>query len=211
MPKRVWTSERVIDEIRALEKQGVDLRHGSVQDDHKRLVSAAIRYFGSWRAAVEAAGVDYEDLRKSSEEQRLQKIGKWSSERILEEIKDLKAQGEDLRAVIVKNKFPALFSAAVSPRYFGNWRHALEAAGVDYDKVLAKSPRGRPRRSEVWHTGLILDVIRSMKAAGESLDQESISSRHARLMRLATSRFGSWHAAVETALKEEERGAATDK
>ncbi len=200
MPKRVWSPERVTEEIRELSRQGVDLRHGAVQQEQKRLVSAAIRYFGSWRAAVEAAGVDYDSLRKTSEEQRLQKIGKWSHERILEEIRELQSRGEDLRAVMVKNKFPSLFSAAVSPRYFGNWRKALEAAGIDYDSLLQKSPRGRPRRTEVWHTGLILDMIRSLKDAGESLDADQISLRHPRLLRLATSRLGSWHAAVDMAL-----------
>ncbi len=200
MPKRVWTAERVVEDIQGLDKQGVDLRHGSVQDEHKRLVSAAIRYFGSWRAAVEASGLDYEKLRKSSEEQRLQKIGKWSEERILEEINDLMSRGEDLRAVMVKNKYPALFSAAVSPRYFGNWRKALTAAGVDYDSVLSRSPRGRPRRHDVWHAGLILQKIREMHESGASLESEAVSSRYPRLLRLATMRFGSWHAAVDEAL-----------
>lgn len=200
MPKRVWTADRVISEIKELEQSGVDLRHGSVQEQYKRLVSAAIRYFGSWRAAVEAAGVDYEELRKSSEELRLQKIGKWSQERILEEITALTKKSEDLRAVVVKNKYPALFSAAVSPRYFGNWRQAVTAAGVDYDEVLAKSPRGRPRRTDVWHAGLILEKIRDMQNSGASLEPEAVSSKFPRFLRLATRRFGSWHAAVEQAL-----------
>jgi len=205
MPKRVWTPERVTSEILEMQQQGVDLRHGSVQEKYKRLVSAAIRYFGSWRAAVEAAGVDYEELRRYSEEIRLQKIGKWSQERILEEIRALCDRDEDLRAVIVKNKFPSLFSAAVSPRYFSNWRKALEAAGVDYDKVLQKSPRGRPRRTDVWHTGLILDMIRSMSERGESLEADRVSVEHPRLMRLATNRLGSWHAALELALDQSPR------
>lgn len=200
MPKRVWTQERVTIEIRDLNGKGVDLRHGAVQEQYKRLVSAAIRYFGSWRAAVEAAGVNYEDLRKSSEQSRLEKIGKWSDERILADIRDLQARGEDLRAVVVKNKYPALFSAAVSPRYFGNWRKALTAAGVDYDRVLSRSPRGRPRRVDVWHAGLILEKIREMSRGGENLDADDVSARYPRLLRLATLRFGSWHAAVEKAL-----------
>ena len=200
MPKRVWTAERVINDILEMERSGLDLRHGSVQHDYKKLVSAAIRYFGSWRTAVEAAGLDYAKLRQSSEELRLQKVGKWSQERILKEIIDLNNRGEDMRAVIVKNKYPALFSAAVSPRYFGNWRQAMTAAGIDYEGVLAKSPRGRPRRTEVWHAGLILDKIRDMHGRGESLERDAVSIAFPRFLRLATRRFGSWHTAVEMAL-----------
>ena len=201
MPKRVWTPEQVISEIQELNRNGVDLRHGAVQETCKRLVSAAIRYYGSWRAAVEAAGVDYDQLRKVSEEQRLQKIGKWSSERILEEIRSLVAKGEDMRAVIVKNKYPALFSAAVSPRYFANWREALTAAGGDYEKILSDSPRGRPKRTDIWHADLILEKIREMRGSGLALDAETISEKFPRLMRLATVRFGSWHSAVTLALE----------
>jgi len=202
MPKRIWTMERVISDIQEMEKMGANLRHGSVQEEHKRLVSAAIRYFGSWRAAVEASGVDYGMLRKSSEDVRLQKVGKWSNERIVQEIKELQSQNAEMNAVIIKNKYPALFSAAVSPRYFGNWRNALTAAGVNYDEILSKSPRGRPRRKDVWHAGLILEKIKEMAKDGANMDSDYVSARFARLHRLATIRFGSWHAALECALEE---------
>lgn len=202
MPKRVWTAEKVIESIHEMEHAGTDLRHGAIQTHNKKLVSAAIRYFGSWKSAVEAAGVDYESLRKSSEELRLQKIGKWSRERILEEVRALLDRKEDMRAVVVKNKYPALFSAAVSPRYFGNWREAVSAAGVDYDEVLLNSPRGRPKRTDVWHANLILEKIREMHENGQPLDSETVASEHPRFIRLASRRFGSWHAAVGMAMGE---------
>lgn len=203
MPKRVWTMDRVLEEVRGLSEAGADLRHGSVQQRDKKLVSAAIRYFGSWRAAVVAAGVDYEKLRESSVAERLQKIGKWSCERIVGEVRALQERGEDLRAVMIKNKYPALFSAAVSSKYFGSWREALTKAGIDYESVLAGSPRGRPKRGEIWHGSLILEKLREMKEAGMCLDAEYASAHYPRLMRLATRRFGSWHAACKEAFEPE--------
>jgi len=59
-----WSAERIISEIRELHEAGRDLCHGYMNVDHGDLANAAIRTFGSWRRAIEAAGFDYNRIRK---------------------------------------------------------------------------------------------------------------------------------------------------
>jgi len=45
--------------LKKLYKQGVDLSYNALAARHQPLVSAAAYHFGSYRAAVEKAGIDY--------------------------------------------------------------------------------------------------------------------------------------------------------
>ena len=144
-----WSRYKVIAEICRLSQEGQDLRHGEIAKKYKTLVSASVRYFGSWGKAVMASGIDYDEIRRKSKSIRSAKVTKWSCERIKGEIKMLAEKGESLDAAKTRSKHPALFSAAVSSRYFGSWREALTSLGVDYDLILsiarkrAKPPPGR--------------------------------------------------------------------
>lgn len=59
-PLGYWTRETVIENIRTTEK-----KHSAyVRKKHADLYNAALRIFGSWKNAVEAAGYDYRDIQK---------------------------------------------------------------------------------------------------------------------------------------------------
>jgi len=191
----------VVEQIRALHAAGQDLRHGEVQQLNPRLTSAAVRYFGSWKHAATVAGIDYEQVEKRSERARIEKITKWSNERILERIRELAAMGEDLRSIIIRNKYPSLFSATTSRRYFGSWGLAVKEAGVNYESIKGRrrKRRGAPRGG--WQRELILEAIMDV------LPSPDISARRARrlhpdLYEEAVKGFGSWKAARATALKD---------
>jgi hypothetical protein len=68
----------------------------------------------------------------------------WTKRRIIEEIQRIGREGQDLSQKAVMRSHGALLSAAKSSRYFGTWRKAIEAAGLDYGKV--RRPRGRQAR-----------------------------------------------------------------
>ena len=94
-----------------------------------RLANAAIRHFGSWAEAVEAA--DLTDLVLSKT------YRKWSRAAILAEIRRRLAAGESLSSGRRENQR----LAHAARRHFGSWSAALLAAGV--------TPKpGRPRKQK---------------------------------------------------------------
>jgi hypothetical protein len=58
-PRRSWTEESVLREIRARHRNELSLNATDVLTDDLRLAAAARRYFGSWRAARTAAGARF--------------------------------------------------------------------------------------------------------------------------------------------------------
>jgi hypothetical protein len=54
-----WTRARVLLRISSLERQGIRLSCKDTQRKHGDLFGAAIKHFGHWDSAVEAAGISY--------------------------------------------------------------------------------------------------------------------------------------------------------
>lgn len=200
-----WSRDVVTQEIRRLHEEGADLRHSEVSQFQQRLVSAAIRYYGSWGSAVMAAGIDYITIRKQSQKARSAKVTKWSTESISREIRRLMDAGENLAAATVRKNHPALFSAAVSPRYYGSWRSAVTSQGIDYNTILSgsRSPSNRPRdargmRTVLRRLAVLADDIRDMSA-------DQVRTRYPRLFEKAETHFGTWQAATEAVVTHNRR------
>jgi|SRR6185369_1200145 len=120
---------------------------------------------------------------------------KWSKEKIVETIKELKKQNEDISASnISKNHIP-LFTAACSRRYFSSWSNAVKAAGIDYDQILEAGKARRRKKLTKWSKDQVLDEVR--KAESQNL----LSTYRERLALYSAARreFGSWKQALEAA------------
>ncbi len=183
---RKWTRERIIERIRQLYEAGADLSHSAAKRHYQYLVVVACKpeMFGSWRAAIEAAGLDYSTISKHRS---------WTKQRIIEEIKRLAAAGESLSHDEAKRNHGALVSAASSRRYFGSWAAAVEAAGIDYQKV---------RKNNRWKKETIIATIRELHRRGERVNNANMRRLGYRGLMEAAARphnFGSWAAAVEAA------------
>ncbi len=125
-----WTPEDVLDEIRRIHRAGGSLRQSQVPDG---LYMSGRRLFGSWPAAVEAAGLNYEHVTG---------VRHWTRRRVVERIRELAAAGVPLDASHIHEHYPYLHCAAVKlfPR---SWAKALRAAGFDPEEHrLASGPRG---------------------------------------------------------------------
>jgi len=110
-----------------MNSRGDDLNYATIAQDHVALLRAATRYFGSWRAAVEYAGLPYENVRKYKT---------WSKERIIARIKELHGKGEDLSWRQVSTVVdPQLAAAATKKKHFGSWRNAIESSGLKYNEI----------------------------------------------------------------------------
>ena len=117
--RRRWNGNEVISQI----KKVPDRSAKAVQKTAPALYGAAVRLFGSWRAAVGAAGQDYSRVRKRRQP------GFWTEERVLFEIRCLK----DKSSGSVRKQRADLYNAAL--RVLGSWRKAVEKTGVDYETI----------------------------------------------------------------------------
>ncbi len=186
MPGRVWTQEKLIAEIKRLHSEGVDLSPTAIQETYSALFSSARSrsHFGSWRAAIEAAGLDYDDLKRVKQ--------RWNREEILVRIREMHAQGHDLLDPKFKVKHRSLYLAACAHRYFGSWRRAVSAAGFDHEVM---------RESRVWTRTRILRTIQELSSEGKSLGWAYIEEHEPGIYRAARRKenFGSWAGALQAA------------
>jgi hypothetical protein len=183
---RDWSKERIIETIQRLEKDGVDLSFRSMMlSKYAPMVYAAIRpnHFGSWKDALSAAGLAPEEIYR---------YRSWDDESILSEIRRLKEEGADLSSKKMdENSNPLI---ATARRRFGNWGAAVERAGIDYNAV---------RRRRRWTRELMLQEIRDLRASGADLRSGEIRHQHPALFAAACKRrfFGSWSKALQASLE----------
>lgn len=183
MPGNRWTRENIVALIRRLHREGVDLSPTGIRKTHGALFSSARSpsHFGSWRRAIEAAGLDYSTIKRAEQV--------WSRERIARAIRRAHDAGEDLLSSEFKSRNKKLYSAACARRYYGSWRRAIEAAGLDYERI---------RGEHFWSRERIIARIRELHAEGYRLQWSVVNHEHASLYRAARRRenFGSWRSAL---------------
>jgi hypothetical protein len=105
-----WSRTRIISIIRHRAEHGPPLN--KVWNDNKPLFSAATKKFGSWQAALAAAGVPF------------RKFEKWSKEKVITNL-----QSTYFGQSRFRETYPQLEEA--SRRFFGSFLRALEEAGLD--------------------------------------------------------------------------------
>lgn len=179
---RKWSRESIGLEIRHMFEAGEDLNYASIAQEQVALLRAATRYFGSWRSAVEFAGLNYDDIRRYKT---------WSRARILERIRELHDNGEDLSWRHVSTKVdPQLAAAATKRKHFGSWRDAVAAAGLDYGII---------RRYREWDEATIKAKLHELHEQGIDLNAKHIEEYDITLITAARRRFDSWDKALTAA------------
>lgn len=137
LPFGSWSHTMVIEEIRREANDGLSLLCRAARRRNSRLVAAAVRFFGSWEQAVEAAGME-----------PVVRAQKWSRDLVIQRLQRLHAQNADLSSTSAKAYDLPLYSAAGD--FFGGWPEALEAAGLDAASAA---------RCERWTKKRILSAI----------------------------------------------------
>ncbi|RYX81854.1 hypothetical protein EON83_22120 [bacterium] len=142
-----WTREMVILGIREIHMRGGDLSWSKISsnDGDPALAAAAVRSnlgFGTWHDAVTEAGLDYDQVARYRH---------WTPDRVVSEIQELARKKAPLSSKLVQLNHPPLYNAA--KRRFKQWDKALEAAGLDPDKVRVRRQapdllKRRRRRNE---------------------------------------------------------------
>jgi hypothetical protein len=125
----LWDKPEILKTLKKLHKDGVDLSYNALSARQQSLVSASAYHFGSYRTAVERAGIDYSEVIRRP---------RWTKQAIIKLIKDAKRDDQDLHWSAVIKRRDELGKAAfasLQPRLFASWDRALTAAGLDADDV----------------------------------------------------------------------------
>lgn len=104
-----------------------------LRESNRQVYNSAIRHFGSWLGACQAAGVPVTPLNS------------WTKEKLIAAIQKRHADGHEL--CYTWKEDTAMFGSAV--HYFGNWQSALVAAGFE------------PARKERWTKQRVVERLRA--------------------------------------------------
>ena len=180
----VWDKPRIKTELRRLHRNGANLSYNALARRNQALVSAAAYHYGSYRAAVEAAGIDYAAVTRRP---------RWTKQAIIQLIKQARRRGDDLHWSAVTKRRDELGRAAfasLQPRLFGRWDRALSAAGLDADDV------SRYRR---WDRNTVAFELRARSMDDEPLNSGTIQREDSGLHAAAVRHFGSYDRALRAA------------
>ena len=177
-----WSKEKIIKEIKALNEKGIDLSWRAMRrQGYGPLHTMSSFYFGSWRKAVTEAGLDYNKICKRE---------RWSKKKIIAKIKNLHQQGVDLSYNSLRRAgYGKLASMGI--HYFPNWGKAIEASGLDYNKI---------KKHEEWSPEKIINMIKDLHRRGVELSYKSlIRAGYIKLVGMAQHYFDNWGKAIEAA------------
>lgn len=166
-----WSKERIIAVIRDRYEAGECKRLAGFGD--RWLAHIAWRHFGSWAAAVEAAGMT-DVIRPNTPAKR------WSRQEVLDALAQCKKIGRPYEELV--KEYPGIVRAACTR--FGRWRLALEAVGLEC------------KRRE-WSRNRIVQEIKSRQVEGKSL--ASSDPNNVNMVAASARHFGSWRAALRAA------------
>ncbi len=110
-----WDGNAVVAEIRRRRDSGLEL---AVTKCPRSLVSAANRIFGSWRAAIEAAGIDYDDVTL---------LRTYDDEELLAWLRELARRNPDMSPFEIDQHGE---HAVACRRRWGSYEAAAAAAGL---------------------------------------------------------------------------------
>lgn len=170
--RRPWTREEIIDLIRRRAAAGLPVASYNVAPLSAEIASR--RLFGSWKAALRAAGVP----NPSTE------FPVWTKVSVIEGILIRQQAGEALHCFAAAHQVPRLYDAA--RRLFGSWREALDEAGVDPDAVR--------RRRRPYSKAEIIAHLQSQAGRSRRCGDHPES-----IVKAARRLFGTWPAALKAA------------
>jgi len=180
----VWNEQRIIQTLKQLHQEGKPLSYNALAKKKQSLVSAAAYHFGSYRRAVERAGIAYAEVLRRP---------RWSKQHIIAVIKKAKREGLDLHWSSVTKRRDELGKAAfasLQKRLFGSWDRALHGAGLDSDEI---SPYQR------WDKSTILFEIKTLHRENEPLNSGAMQRSSPGLHAAAVRHFGAYDVALKAA------------
>jgi len=198
------TAASIIRAIKTRHKTGLALNTLSIAgkagkaDSDASLYRAARAEFGSWRKAIEAAGIDYRTVKLNALGQPLKYPDKAA---IIAEIKRRKRKGipSDYTHITLREETKDLALVKSIRTLFGSLKKAIEAAGIDYDSVMLHKGKALkyPTRKSV------IAEIKKRHMQGLPLNAQALSKKGPKkdvtLYQRARTFFDSWEGAIQAA------------
>jgi hypothetical protein len=184
--------EQLVEWIKQRQAEGKPVNYNTLKKGFRPLLMCAKRVFGTWQAAMVAAGVDYADLCHQNRFIRYYK----SKDDIVVALRERITKGQSVKYEDVRwgdDREPRLIKYGT--QLFGSWRNAVIAAGGEYVGRIRKPERyGEPDEvlAEIKHRA-IAGVAANMKYVTEG------EYKNFALMKKAIAHFGSWRKAVDAA------------
>jgi hypothetical protein len=121
---RSYNRELIVQLLKQIHPNGEALSFSSIKAVDYNLAQAAYKHFGSYSAAAEAAGLPFEVRTRETA------MGKWTGESLLKALRDMHANGGDLRHATISTKHHVLYWQA--RKLFGSYAIAVREAGINY-------------------------------------------------------------------------------
>lgn len=176
---RIWTQKVILEGIRKRVRSGKQVHYSAVWRGQKELYWTAQRLFGSWKAALRAAGVPREAWTLWP---------KWSRARIVDAIRKRYRSGRAVQYSAVWKVDKSLYWAA--QRHWGSWKAALRAASIPRESWTI-----RPK----WSRDIIADAVRRRFRSGKPVHYSAIRRADSALYKAALRHLGNWRTALRLA------------
>jgi hypothetical protein len=171
--------QEVIRQIVQRDQQQQSLSEDAAQRDAPDLYELACDTFGAWEVALSYAGV-----RRS----RRKRATILTPDQVTNGIRCICLEGQDLKATRIAACDRPLYVSAL--KHFGNWRSAVQAAGLDPRR--GPGAQGMDRQS-------IVSMIRQRHELGLALQRDLTMLQNPVLAKAAVREFGSWTSALQAA------------
>ena len=179
-----WDSGLIAREIRGLYRKGIDISYNAMARVNQGLISSSNYYYGSYRKAVAAAGIDYADICRKP---------RWNRQRVVDMIRKAHRAGEDLSWAQVCYRHDELgcaAKAAIRERVYGNWNDAIRAAGLDPEEIS---------RYRHWEPDTIIRELRARIRRKKAVNSKAIQEDLPGLYGAAVRQFKTYDKALEAA------------
>jgi len=172
-----WNKQRIIQLIKQARRKGQDLHWSAVTQRRDELGKAAFaslqpRLFGRWDRALQAAGLDADEVAR---------YRRWDRNSIVFELKERAQSREALNSGAIQQQDPGLHAAAV--RHFGSYDAAIRAANMNPRQV---------RRRNSWTRQSVIQGLKAARRAGLRISDTSIRKANSALYGAAVRLFGSF-------------------
>ena len=178
---------KVIGIILVKENQGDILSEEEISQSDPSLYKEACELFGDWSIALEYAGVRIRQKRSQNP------VPATVIQRIRRRVGILNS----VKATQIRKSDYNLYRAGILA--FGSWHRALDAAGVDRDRLYFGPSNPRLDKEQ------IVELLRARVREGRSMRFRDFACDNMAVARAITARFGSWHSALVFAGLRQER------
>ncbi|KPB04727.1 hypothetical protein [Bacillus sp. CHD6a] len=177
-----WNKDKVIKNIQEKNTSNIQLNDHYANRNYQKLYAAGQRYFGSWKEAVNAAGINYESIRKSKENNY------WTPDKFKDRLFELINDNEQLSSQYIQDNHQDLYSAAL--KIYGSWKDAINFHGLDYPDISLYLR---------WKPEEVIEEIKRLHRIKSDLSNKEIRITKNTLFKAAVRYFGSWKRALDKA------------